>query len=132
MKKFLKLIFIIFLLVILGMISLYNAIFGSISANLKNITSTEKNDILTIIGVDNIELEKLEIPNNYKDLYYTIYFSMDINNDKELLNNTSTDDIYREFYLIKKNKNTIKYRCVISDMGNTINTLEQILYKYKK
>ena len=132
MKKFLKLIFIIFLLVILGMISLYNAIFGSISANLKNITSTEKNDILTIIGVDNIELEKLEIPKNYKDLYYTIYFSMDINNDKELLNNTSTDDIYREFYLIKKNKNTIKYRCVISDMGNTINTLEQILYKYKK
>lgn len=132
MKKFLKLIFIIFLLVILGMISLYNAIFGSISVNLKNITSTEKNDILTIIGVDNIELEKLEIPKNYKDLYYTIYFSMDINNDKELLNNTSTDDIYREFYLIKKNKNTIKYRCVISDMGNTINTLEQILYKYKK
>ena len=62
MKKFLKLIFIIFLLVILGMISLYNAIFGSISVNLKNITSTEKNDILTIIGVDNIELEKLEIP----------------------------------------------------------------------
>ncbi len=132
MKKFLKLIFIIFLLVILGMISLYNAIFGSISANLKNITSTEKNDILTIIGVDNIELEKLEIPKNYKDLYYTIYFSMDINNDKELLNNTSTDDIYREFYVIKKNKNTIKYRCVISDMGNTINTLEQILYKYNK
>ena len=86
MKKFLKLIFIIFLLVILGMISLYNAIFGSISANLKNITSTEKNDILTIIGVDNIELEKLEIPKNYKDLYYTIYFSIDINNDKELLN----------------------------------------------
>ena len=132
MKKFLKLIFIIFLLVILGMISLYNAIFGSISANLKNITSTEKNDILTIIGVDNIELEKLEIPKNYKDLYYTIYFSMDINNDKELLHNTSTDDIYREFYVIKKNKNTIKYRCVISDMGNTINTLEQILYKYNK
>ena len=132
MKKFLKLIFIIFLLVILGMISLYNAIFGSISANLKNITSTEKNDILTIIGVDNIELEKLEIPKNYKDLYYTIYFSMDINNDKELLNNTSTDYIYREFYVIKKNKNTIKYRCVISDMGNTINTLEQILYKYNK
>ena len=132
MKKFLKLIFIIFLLVILGMISLYNAIFGSISANLKNITYAEKNDILTIIGVDNIELEKLEIPKNYKDLYYTIYFSMDINNDKELLNNTSTDDIYREFYVIKKNKNTIKYRCVISDMGNTINTLEQILYKYKK
>lgn len=132
MKKILKLIFIIFLLVILGMISLYNAIFGSISANLKNITSTEKNDILTIIGVDNIELEKLEIPKNYKDLYYTIYFSMEINNDKELLNNTSTDDIYREFYVIKKNKNTIKYRCVISDMGNTINTLEQILYKYNK
>ena len=132
MKKFLKLIFIIFLLVILGMISLYNAIFGSISANLKNITSTEKNDILTIIGVDNIELEKLEIPKNYKDLYYTIYFSMDINSDKELLNNTSADDIYREFYVIKKNKNTIKYRCVISDMGNTINTLEQILYKYNK
>lgn len=132
MKKILKLLFIIFLLVILGMISLYNAIFGSISANLKNITSTEKNDILTIIGVDNIELEKLEIPKNYKDLYYTIYFSMDINNDKELLNNTSTDDIYREFYVIKKNKNTIKYRCVISDMGNTINTLEQILYKYNK
>lgn len=132
MKKFLKLIFIIFLLVILGMISLYNAIFGSISANLKNITSTEKNDILTIIGVDNIELEKLEIPKNYKDLYYTIYFSRDINNDKELLNNTSTDDIYREFYVIKKNKNTIKYRCVISDKGNTINTLEQILYKYNK
>lgn len=132
MKKFLKLIFIIFLLVILGMISLYNAIFGSISANLKNITSAEKNDILTIIGVDNIELEKLEIPKNYKDLYYTIYFSMDINNDKELLNNTSADDIYREFYVIKKNKNTIKYRCVISDMGNTINTLEQILYKYNK
>lgn len=114
------------------MISLYNAIFDSISANLKNITSTEKNDILTIIGVDNIELEKLEIQKNYKDLYYTIYFSMDINNDKELLNNTSTDDIYREFYVIKKNKNTIKYRCVISDMGNTINTLEQILYKYNK
>ena len=114
------------------MISLYNAIFGSISANLKNITSTEKNDILTIIGVDNIELEKLEIPKNYKDLYYTIYFSMDINSDKELLNNTSADDIYREFYVIKKNKNTIKYRCVISDMGNTINTLEQILYKYNK
>lgn len=132
MKKFLKLIFIIFLIVILGMISLYNAIFGSISANLKNITSTEKNDILTIIGVDNIELEKLEIPKNYKDLYYTIYFSRDINNDKELLNNTSTDDIYREFYVIKKNKNTIKYRCVISDKGNTINTLEQILYKYNK
>ena len=82
MKKFLKLIFIIFLIVILGMISLYNAIFGSISANLKNITSAEKNDILTIIGVDNIELEKLEIPKNYKDLYYTIYFSRDINNDK--------------------------------------------------
>ena len=133
MKKVLKntVVFII-ILVALGMLILLYNLLGNNSKNLKEITSSEKEEILKMLNLNNmynnIELEKLEIPKTYKDKYYIIYFSTDLD-DKDGLNN-KTNNLYREFIKIKEKNNIVKYRCTISNMGKSIKILEQIVDKY--
>lgn len=133
MKKVLKntVVFII-ILVALGMLILLYNLLGNNSINLKEITSSEKEEILKMLNLNNmynnIELEKLEIPKTYKDKYYIIYFSTDLD-DKDGLNN-KTNNLYREFIKIKEKNNIVKYRCTISNMGKSIKILEQIVDKY--
>ena len=110
---------------------LYNLL-GTNSINLKEITSSEKEEILKMLNLNNmynnIELEKLEIPKTYKDKYYIIYFSTDLD-DKDGLNN-KTNNLYREFIKIKEEDKIVKYRCTISNMGKSLKTFEQIVDKY--
>ena len=133
MKKVLKntVVFII-ILVALGMLILLYNLLGNNSINLKEITSSEKEEILKMLNLNNsdnnIELEKLESPKTYNDKYYIIYFSTDLD-DKDVLNN-KTNNLYREFIKIKEKNNIVKYRCTISNMGKSIKTLEQIMDKY--
>lgn len=133
MKKVLKntVVFII-ILVALGMLILLYNLLGNNSINLKEITSSEKEEILKMLNLNNsdnnIELEKLESPKTYKDKYYIIYFSTDLD-DKDVLNN-KTNNLYREFIKIKEKNNIVKYRCTISNMGKSIKILEQIVDKY--
>ena len=133
MKKVLKntVVFII-ILVALGMLILLYNLLGNNSINLKEITSSEKEEILKMLNLNNsdnnIELEKLESPKTYKDKYYIIYFSTDLD-DKDVLNN-KTNNLYREFIKTKEKNNIVKYRCTISNMGKSIKILEQIVDKY--
>ena len=133
MKKVLKntVVFII-ILVALGMLILLYNLLGNNSINLKEITSSEKEEILKMLNLNNsdnnIKLEKLESPKTYKDKYYIIYFSTDLD-DKDVLNN-KTNNLYREFIKTKEKNNIVKYRCTISNMGKSIKTLEQIMDKY--
>lgn len=128
-KKFALTIFIILLIVILHL--LYN-LFGYNSVNLKDIASNEKEEILEVIGVNNIkdelELEKIETPKTYKDIYYVLYFSMNLDANKDELNNNEKV----EYKVIKEKDNLIKYCCTISDHGKSIMVLEQIIDKYNK
>ena len=133
MKKVLKntVVFII-ILVALGMLILLYNLLGNNSINLKEITSSEKEEILKMLNLNNmynnIELEKLESPKTYKDKYYIIYFSTDLD-DKDVLNN-KTNNLYREFIKTKEKNNIVKYRCTISNMGKSLKTFEQIVDKY--
>lgn len=133
MKKVLKntVVFII-ILVALGMLILLYNLLGNNSINLKEITSSEKEEILKMLNLNNsdnnIELEKLESPKTYKDKYYIIYFSTDLD-DKDVLNN-KTNNLYREFIKIKEEDKIVKYRCTISNMGKSLKTFEQIVDKY--
>ena len=130
-KFFLIFIIIIALLVILDLF--YN-LFGTNSIDLKEITSSEKEEILNVIGLNNIsesiELEKLETPKTYKDIYYMLYFSMNVNDNKDILNNNKIDDIEINFSEIEEKDNIIKCRCTISNMGKSIKVLEEIMDKY--
>ena len=135
MRKTIKffLIFII-IIVLLGILDLFYNLFGTNSIDLKEITSNEKEKILKVIGLnsinDSLELEKLETPKTYKDIYYILYFSMNVNDNKDILNNNKIDNIDIDFSSIEEKDNIIKYRCTVSNMGKSINSLEQIIDKY--
>lgn len=98
MKKSIK-VFIIFIiiLVVLGLLYLFYNLLGTNNISLKEITSNEKEEILKIINLnnikDNVELEKLETPKTYKDIYYTLYFSINSENE-DILNNIEIDNLY--------------------------------------
>lgn len=98
MKKSIK-VFIIFIiiLVVLGLLYLFYNLLGTNNISLKEITSNEKEKILKIINLnnikDNVELEKLETPKTYKDIYYTLYFSINSENE-DILNNIEIDNLY--------------------------------------
>lgn len=136
MKKTIKL-FIIFIiiLVVLGLLYLFYNLLGTNNISLKEINSNEKEEILKIINLnnikDNVELEKLETPKTYKDIYYTLYFSINSENE-DILNNIEIDNLYIDLSKIEESNNIVKYRCTISNMGKSIEVLEQIIDKYKK
>ncbi len=136
MKKTIKL-FIIFIiiLVILGLLYLFYNLLGTNNISLKEITSNEKEEILKIVNLnnikDNVELEKLETPKTYKDIYYTLYFSINSENE-DILNNIEIDNLYIDLSKIEESNNIVKYRCTISNMGKSIEVLEQIIDKYKR
>lgn len=137
MKKSIK-IFLFFVIIILLLVILYLSyvLFGTNSINLKEITSSEKKEILNVIGLNNmsdsIELEKIETPKTYKDKYYILYFSINLNNNKDTLENKKIDNLDIDFSPIEEKDNIIKYRCTISNMGKNIKVLEQIMDKYSK
>lgn len=136
MNKTIKIIIIFLMIIILlGILYLFYNLFGTNSVNLKKITFSEKEDILELIGLndikDSLKLEKLETPKTYKDIYYVLYFSIDLNN-KDKLNKNVTNNLDIDFSEIEKNNNIIRYRSTISNMGKSIEILEQIRDKYGK
>lgn len=137
MRKAIKIfLFFVIITVLLGILYSSYILFGTNSINLKEITSSEKEEILNAIGLnnmsDNIELEKIETPKTYKDKYYVLYFSMSLNNNKDTLKNKKIDNLDIEFSPIEEKDNILKYRCTISNMGKNIKVLEQIMDKYSK
>lgn len=137
MRKAIKILLIFLIItVLLGILYLSYILFGTNSINLKEITSSEKEEILNAIGLNNmsdsIELEKIETPKTYKDKYYILYFSMGLNNNKDTLKNKKIDNLDIDFSPIEEKDNILKYRCTISNMGKNIKVLEQIMDKYSK
>ena len=137
MKKAFKIfLFFVIITVLIGILYLSYILFGTNSINLKEITSSEKEEILNVIGLNNmsdsIELEKIETPKTYKDKYYILYFLVKLNNNKVTLNNKKIDNLDIEFSPIEEKDNIFKYRCTISNMGKNIKVLEQIMDKYSK
>lgn len=137
MRKEIKiLLFFVIITVLLGILYLSYILFGTNSINLKEITFSEKEEILNAIGLNNmsdsIELEKIETPKTYKDKYYILYFSMSLNNNKDTLKNNKIDNLDIEFSPMEEKDNILRYRCTISNMGKTIKVLEQIMDEYGK
>lgn len=108
---------------------LYNA-FGNTVISLNNITDVEKQNIINLMNLDDLDceinLEKIEIPNTYKDIYYKIYFKL--SEDKNIDNIKSDSDIYTNFVKLDNHK----YSCTISNMGKNIELLEEIRNTYEK
>lgn len=115
--------------ILMGIWIMYNLI-GTNNVSLKDITEDEKNQIIQILNLeiesDNIEFEKISVPKTYKDIYYTIYFYT--SNDENIDNTKQNSNLDKDFEKIGNNK----YNCTISNMGKSIEVLEQIRSKYKK
>ena len=97
MKKIIKLfVIIILILFVLRMLYIFDNLFGANIIKLNQITSGEKEEILKIINLngikDNIELEKIETPKVYKDIYYILYFSTN-SESKEKFNDKKIDNL---------------------------------------
>ena len=136
MKKIIKLfVIIILILFVLGMLYIFDNLFGANIIKLNQITSGEKEEILKIINLngikDNIELEKIETPKVYKDIYYILYFSTN-SESKEKFNDKKIDNLDINFSEIMEKNNIVQYRCTISNMGKSIEMLEQIRDRYGK
>lgn len=105
-------------------------LFGNTVINLNNITDIEKQNIINLMNLDDLDceisLEKMEIPNTYKDIYYKIYF--ELSEDKNMDNIKSDSDIYTNFVKLDNDK----YSCTISNMGKNIELLEEIRKTYEK
>lgn len=138
MKNLIIKVFLIFIITILllGILNLLYNLFGNNSVNLKEITSSEREKILEVVGLnninDNFELERLEKPKTYKDIYYILYFSMNLSNNQDRLNDRKIGNVDINFNKIEEKDNITKYRCTISNMGKSIQVLEQLIDKYKK
>ena len=115
--------------ILMGIWIMYNLI-GINNISLKDITEDEKNQIIQILNLeiesDNIEFEKISVPKTYKDIYYTIYFYT--SNDENIDNTKQNSNSDTDFEKIGNNK----YSCAISNMGKSIDALQQIIYKYRK
>lgn len=78
--------------------------------------------------MNKIELKKLDTPKTYKDIYYIIYFSINLNDNKYTLNSNEIVD----FKYIEEKNNIIKYSATTSNMGKNIEVLDKIIDKYGK
>lgn len=125
MKKIILLIIIIALIIFLTFIY---TIFENNLTKINNIKENEKKEIISLMILDDyydeINLEKMEIPKTHKDIYYKIYFSTSI--DINITNIKSNSDLYLKFDKINDNQ----YSCTISNMGKSINMLEEIRNNY--
>lgn len=105
-------------------------ILGYITINISNIDDTEKEEIISIIGLDDlydeINLEKIIVPKVYKDIYYKIYFNMP--NDSAMNDINLNTNFYNDLDKLSDNK----YSCTVSKYGKSIDILEKIIDKYEK
>ena len=122
-----EIILIIFILIIL--LFMYN-LFGDDITKLKDINENEKREIISLLNLDEfydeINLEKIEVPLTYKDIYYKIYFNSSTNIDID--NIKANSDLYLNFDKIKDTQ----YSCTVSNMGKNIDILEEIRTTYSK
>ena len=131
MKKIILYTIIIILILFFLVIGYFlYVLFGNTFINLNNITDIEKQSIISLMNLDDLDceisLEKMEIPNTYKDIYYKIYFKL--SEDKNMDNIKSDSDIYTNFVKLDNDK----YSCTISNMGKNIELLEEIRKTYEK
>ena len=119
---------------IIFLIYVMYCLLGTNNVNLKDIATDDKSKIIEILNleieVDNIEFEKLRTPKTYKDIYYKLYFSVNLE-DKENIKNIKADNLEANFREINEKNNKIRYCCTIySETGKSIEFLEKIMYKY--
>ena len=119
---------------IIFLIYVMYCLLGTNNVNLKDIATDDKSKIIEILNleieVDNIEFEKLGTPKTYKDIYYKLYFSVNLE-DKENIKNIKADNLEANFREINEKNNKIRYCCTIySETGKSIEFLEKIMYKY--
>ena len=131
MKKIILYTIIIILILFFLVIGYFlYVLFGNTFINLNNITDIEKQSIISLMNLDDLDceisLEKMEIPNTYKDIYYKIYFKL--SEDKNMDNIKSDSDIYTNFVKLDNDN----YSCTISNMGKNIELLEEIRKTYEK
>lgn len=119
---------------IIVLIYVMYCLLGKNNVNLKDIATDDKSKIVEILNleieVDNIEFEKLETPKTYKDIYYKIYFSVNLE-DKKNIKNIKADNLEANFSEIEEKNDNIRYCCTIySETGKSIEFLEKIMDKY--
>ena len=114
MKKIIVIVIaILVFLFIIGNIVIFN-IFGNERYDLKNISDTQKQNIILLLNCqeisDEIELIEMQIPKIYKDIYYEIYLKTDNNKVKEYISKAETDVYSIDIKELKNNS----YCCVIN------------------
>lgn len=104
-RTLLILISIPIIVIILFLIYVMYWLLGTNNVNLKDIATDDKSKIIEILNleieVDNIEFEKLETPKTYKDIYYKLYFSVNLE-DKKNIKNIKADNLEANFSEIKE------------------------------
>lgn len=133
-RTLLILISIPIIVIILFLIYVMYWLLGTNNVNLKDIATDDKSKIIEILNleieVDNIEFEKLETPKTYIDIYYKLYFSVNLE-DKKNIKNIKADNLEANFSEIKEKNNKVRYCCTIySGTGKSIEFLEEIRNKY--
>lgn len=112
MKKIICFFIIVIAIIISGILVFYS-ILGNNRYDLKNISYIQKQNIILFLNCeeisDEIELIEMQIPKEYKDIYYEIYFKTNNNKVKEYISKAETDVYSIDF----KELNNNYYSCIV-------------------
>ena len=111
MKKIIWIFIVILIFMIIGGILIIYSVFGNNRYNLKNISDSQKEEIMELLNCTEIskeiKLNEMQVPKEYRDIYYQIYFET---NNKDIKKYIIASDIYGRDLKELKNNN---YCCTI-------------------
>ena len=111
MKKIIWIFIVILIFMIIGGILIIYSVFGNNRYNLKNISDSQKEEIMELLNCTEIskeiKLNEMQVPKEYRDIYYQIYFET---NNKDIKKYIIVSDIYGRDLKELKNNN---YCCTI-------------------
>ena len=94
----------------------------------------DKEELLNISYIrESIEIEKIETPKIYNNIFYRVYFIVDTTDD---VINDSMNELQSNLHLLFERKGFIdrktEYCCTISNYDNRIYFLDRMRHKYKQ
>ena len=100
----------------------------------KNIDKEELLKLMNISHIrESIEIEKIETPKIYNNIFYRVYFIVDTTDD---VINDSMNELQSNLHLLFERKGFIdrktEYCCTISNYDNRIYFLDRMRHKYKQ
>ena len=120
--------------VLVAIILLLKNYFKNEEIELSEIEEEDKRDMITLMGLDfikeTIEIQKIEIPKVYNNIFYRVYFSIYTHEDL-IANDPSrfqSNALHLSFEKLGITEETIEYSCTISSYEKTGNALIKTIH----